>query len=868
MLHPQPPPALLPHARPKAPQVGSRGWRWNYRAEDTIVRRERKGEDQLIAFLRLEELDQPHLEGVFPVLFVHGHAGEWQQGNHLAHVFNQKEFQELNHAKVRMFTIDFARRQMACRGDLLGQQAHFVNQCIRHILQDYLQGSVSSVLVVGHSMGGLVGRATMMQSNFLPGSISALITLGTPHRLTSLQFDRTLFHFYWELQSFLDTQQEAANSVPMLSISGGWRDTMIAGEASVLATVVPESSGLFVLTSSIPGLWASVDHDGLYSCEQLLTIVARCAFDIMTSSEEAAIEPLFRKHFTSNVPQALALRPNAPDTAREVSPLGESLKDDASQARPAMAAHLPLLVLGGRDAGNTYSILLRKWKEQHSHPMLVIATTWPSSALTVRLINEAIVNRQDWASLVRDTAAERRYMPGAVPRTTQVLLLRPEQLEEYSEVRIDVSPSVGDGGDQTKALVQIFNAAPASTKLARPTLREFFLRSISVVRAVRAVPAMQLHVRLSPPQSMSDGAEPLFPPTVFQFFECRNDSRLTMWEEATHVLPEPGLVPLLAAGATIRFHTRAIPAAATDECNGKGHHLVLLTDPRFSYQVSLENDYVSYVTVFLPMYVALLIPSAFAWYFAALAYQFYCWRVIGSFPPLVASLHRLAAHFGWLFVAVYALARLFPYFQLQSIKSGEDVLSWTLTTDPDAALPSHLFVRAAKRAGHAWKLIVRSAGFRLGLYLLVALCSLVDSLYAWIPLVVILTAYRPNHAQETSGWNFRRTWAVLFLLRIVQSFVCLNNPLKLDVWAREFRFDSAVAFALAPLLFGCHALSITNAALPKDRLMTYAPVACLVYILLFCMHAPFKITTVYSSYALFLFVYVAFHRWRKRNGLA
>jgi hypothetical protein len=42
------------------------------------------------------------------------------------------------------------------------------------------------------------------------------------------------------------------------------------GEASVLATVVPESSGLFVLTSSIPGLWASVDHDGLYSCEQVL----------------------------------------------------------------------------------------------------------------------------------------------------------------------------------------------------------------------------------------------------------------------------------------------------------------------------------------------------------------------------------------------------------------------------------------------------------------------------------------------------------------------------------------------------------------------------------------------------------------------
>jgi hypothetical protein len=72
---------------------------------------------------------------------------------------------------------------------------------------------------------------------------------------------------------------------------------------------------------------------------------------------------------------------------------------------------------------------------------------------------------------------------------------------------------------------------------------------------------------------------------VFQFFECSNHSRLTMREEATHVLsPEPEL-PFLDAGAPIRFHTRSIPAAAVDACNGRGHHLVVLTDPRFSYEV-------------------------------------------------------------------------------------------------------------------------------------------------------------------------------------------------------------------------------------------------------------------------------------------
>jgi hypothetical protein len=53
-------------------------------------------------------------------------------------------------------------------------------------------------------------------------------------------------------------------------------------------------------------------------------------------------------------------------------------------------------------------------------------------------------------------------------------------------------------------------------------------------------------------------------------------------------------------------------------------------------QVAFENDYLGYVAGSLGMYVALLIPAAFVWYFAALSYQFYCWRIIGTI-----SLERL-----------------------------------------------------------------------------------------------------------------------------------------------------------------------------------------------------------------------------------
>jgi uncharacterized alpha/beta hydrolase family protein len=78
---------------------------------------ERKDEDRLYAFLRQEELNKPHLENVFPVLFVHGHAGEWQQGKHLAHVFAQKEFQVPDHMTV--LSLSLSHEQACTHGGLV-----------------------------------------------------------------------------------------------------------------------------------------------------------------------------------------------------------------------------------------------------------------------------------------------------------------------------------------------------------------------------------------------------------------------------------------------------------------------------------------------------------------------------------------------------------------------------------------------------------------------------------------------------------------------------------------------------------------------------------------------------------------------------
>lgn len=56
--------------------------------------------------------------------------------------------------------------------------------------------------------------------------------------------------------------------------------------------------------------------------------------------------------------------------------------------------------------------------------------------------------------------------------------------------------------------------------------------------------------------------------------------------------------------------------------------------------------------------------------------------------------------------------------------------------------------RAVKRTTHACKSLMRSVLFRVILYSALGMLSLIDSLFVWMPLVFLLTVYRPNHPQE------------------------------------------------------------------------------------------------------------------------
>ena len=69
-------------------------------------------------------------------------------------------------------------------GHYLSRQTEFVFHCIRAIFRLYKDSPSppTQLILVGHSMGGLVARGVFTYPQFNPKAVSVLITLATPHR--------------------------------------------------------------------------------------------------------------------------------------------------------------------------------------------------------------------------------------------------------------------------------------------------------------------------------------------------------------------------------------------------------------------------------------------------------------------------------------------------------------------------------------------------------------------------------------------------------------------------------------------------------------------------------------------------------------
>ncbi|KAJ4288991.1 GPI inositol deacylase [Kalmusia sp. IMI 367209] len=248
-----------------------------------------------------------------PVLFIPGNAGSYKQvrsyASEAAYHYHNSVRHNMGAGKagkraLDFFSVDFNEDITAFHGQTLLDQAEYLNDAISFILSLYHTPSralrdsdlpdPTSVIIVGHSMGGVVARTMLTMPNYQSKSINTIITLAAPHARPPVSFDGDIVRTYKGVNDYWRqaySQERAIDNplwhVTLISIAGGGLDTMVSSEYANIASLVPETHGFTVFTSSIPNVWTGADHLAITWCDQARKSVVHALYDVVDVSTAA-----------------------------------------------------------------------------------------------------------------------------------------------------------------------------------------------------------------------------------------------------------------------------------------------------------------------------------------------------------------------------------------------------------------------------------------------------------------------------------------------------------------------------------------------------------------------------------------------------
>ncbi|KAK7715012.1 GPI inositol deacylase [Diaporthe eres] len=354
------------------------------------------GKYSLYFYRELEVDEEVKLRGT-PVLFIPGNAGSYKQVRPLAAEAANYFHDTLQHdpsalrngvRDLDFFTVDFNEDFTAFHGQTMVDQAEYLNEAIRYILSLYLDPRMTSrdsdlpdptsVIIVGHSMGGIVARTMLIMPNYQAHSINTIITMSAPHSRPPVSFDSEIVKVYDEINDYWRKaySQKWANNNPLwhvtlISIAGGSLDTVVPSDYASLESIVPETHGFTVFTSTIPTVWTSMDHQAILWCDQHRKVVIRALYDVVDAHRPSQTKPraqrmsVFKKHFLTgleeNAEKSVLFKDHSTlltleDDSHDIVPQGDRLilRGLGKQGKPQ--AHLvPIPPLGS--SPNRFTLL-------------------------------------------------------------------------------------------------------------------------------------------------------------------------------------------------------------------------------------------------------------------------------------------------------------------------------------------------------------------------------------------------------------------------------------------------------------------------------------------------------------------------------
>lgn len=130
----------------------------------------------------------------YPVLFIPGNMGNADQVRSFAsYMHNGDEY-------FQYFALDFNESLSAIHGSLIIQQAIYLNEALQKIISLYKKyddsRSIPKVMLIGHSIGGIVARTALILDNHPRCIVSDIIMIGTPNRYPAYSPDSSMESIY------------------------------------------------------------------------------------------------------------------------------------------------------------------------------------------------------------------------------------------------------------------------------------------------------------------------------------------------------------------------------------------------------------------------------------------------------------------------------------------------------------------------------------------------------------------------------------------------------------------------------------------------------------------------------------------------
>ncbi|KAI9789168.1 MAG: GPI inositol deacylase [Peltula sp. TS41687] len=262
-------------------------------------------------------IDEDTMVKGVPVLFIPGNAGSYKQVRPIAaeaaqyfHDVVQHDIATLKSGtrSLDFFTVDFNEDITAFHGQTILDQAEYLNEAVAFILSLYHDPQRSSrdpdlpdptsVILLGHSMGGIVARAMLTMPNYQAKSINTIITMSAPHARPPVSFDGEMVRTYDRINNYWREAyaQKWANNNPLwhvtlISVAGGGLDTVVPSDYASISSLVPDTHGFTVFTSSIPNVWTGMDHQAILWCDQFRRVIIRALMELVDVNRPGQTKP-------------------------------------------------------------------------------------------------------------------------------------------------------------------------------------------------------------------------------------------------------------------------------------------------------------------------------------------------------------------------------------------------------------------------------------------------------------------------------------------------------------------------------------------------------------------------------------------------